>query len=160
MKVNKDNFNIVLCSTKSDDNSFLDIFDTIYLEKNSQARFRISIIYSLFLVEDIDSMRLKVNIKYVGNGNETQMLVAKILDENLDFSEGKSDNGSLVLQKSNSTDVELPEEIVRCISGNININYTTQPPKSGRYQIEVFYKKEKEQEFLLGAVAPLMIHKK
>ena len=159
-KTEKENFFIILCSLDSDDNSYIDLFDTIYTDDNRTAKFRISILYSLFEKEKINTLGLKAYIKYIGNGEISQMLIAPIFEEELDFTVNESKTGNMVMTKNNEVDVKLPEGINHSTNGAININYTTVFPKFGLYQIELYYKKEGEQEYSFAALTPLEVRKK
>lgn len=158
--VNNINFNLLLSSKDSDVKSITDIFDTLYCDKDLLSSFRIAILYSIFSKEDIDSIDLKLLIKYISNGTMKQNLYREIINDNINF----SDNTESLMNNSSDTTIKneviLPESIHTVQTGRYFINYSTRFPGFGNYQLELYYKMKQDSDFILSSVCPLTIKQK
>lgn len=160
MKVNKDNFNIILCSIESDNDNYLDVFDTICCEVNSLTRFRISILYSLISGEPINSITLKGKIVYVGNDTVEKNMYQDIMEEKLYMDSGKCESSALEPSYVKNVDLRLPKGLANGYGGVFHINYSVSFPEYGLYQIELYYRKNDSDEYTFAGVAPLTVCKK
>ncbi len=157
MKVNNDNFNIVLCSIESDNDNYLDVFDTICCEVNKLTRFRIAILYSLISEEPINSITLKGKIVYFGNGTIEKMVYQDIMEEKLHLDSENCESSALEPISVKNIDLKMPEGVANGYGGVFNINYSVSFPEYGLYQIELYYRKNDESEYTFAGVAPLTV---
>lgn len=163
--VNNINFNLLLSSKDSEVKSIVDIFDTLYCDKDLTATFRIAILYSIFSKEneDINSIYLKLLIKYISNGTMRQNLYREIINDEIGISETKPEILSSANVSENDTitnEVILPKDIHNVKTGRYFINYSTRFPGFGNYQLELYYKIKQDDDFALSAICPLTIKQK
>lgn len=160
MKINKDNFNIILCSEESDSNNFIEMFDTIYCDINTITKFRIAIMYSLYSEEPIKSINLKGRIIYLGSGNSDDMKYQDIMDERIYLAKSESKKGKIIPNDINGKEIQVPNGARNGYGGVYNINYSVAFPEYGNYQIDLYYYKNEEEDYVFAGVVPFTVCKK
>lgn len=157
IKTNDYNFNIVLGKDDSDSKSINGIFDTLYCGKKLEAKFKIIIFYTIFSKKESECVDLKLLLTYRFKGKTKQNMYIELLNDKITFNSETSTANNATPTNISHVDVLLPPEIQSVYSGSYVLAFSTSFPGIGKYQFELYYKTEEQDDFILSNVIPLNV---